>query len=54
MLASADKARDIDAKSGGQEETARAEGQKSEDQRGPESESGDPRPAGSGPELEDK
>ncbi len=32
-----------------QEEIARAEGQ-----RGPESESGGPRPAGSGPELEDK
>ncbi len=37
-----------------QEETARAEGQRSESQRGPESESGDPRSAESGPELEDK
>ncbi len=37
-----------------QEETTRAEGQRSENQRGPESESGGPRPAGSGPELEDK
>ncbi len=37
-----------------QEETARAEGQRLEVQRGPESESGGPRSAGSGLELEDK
>ncbi len=37
-----------------QEETARAEGQRLEGRRGPESESGGPRSAGSGPELEDK
>ncbi len=36
------------------EETARPEGQRSEGERGPESESGGPRSAGSGPELEDK
>ncbi len=37
-----------------QEERARVEGQRSESQRGPESESGGPRPAGLGPELKDK
>ncbi len=37
-----------------QEETVIAKGQRSEGQRGPESESGGPRSAGSGLELEDK
>ncbi len=47
--------RDAEAKTGGQRPAdAAAKGQRSEAQRGPESESGGFRPVGSGPELEDK
>ncbi len=47
--------RDVDAETGGQRPAdAETEGQRSEGQRGPESKSGGPRPAGSRPELEDK
>ncbi len=45
--------RDAEVEAGGQS-PADARGQRSEGQRGSESKSGGPRPAGSGPELEDK
>ncbi len=49
------RSRDADAEVGGQRPAdVEVEGQRSEGQRGPESKSGGPRPAGSGPELEDK
>ncbi len=47
-MAPAERSRDTGAEVGGQREVARAEGQRSEGQRGLESESGSPRPAGSG------
>ncbi len=49
----AESQRPADAEAGSQS-LADAGGQKSEGQRVPESELGGPRPAGSGPELEDK
>ncbi len=54
MLALAKRLRDADAEAGCQGEVVRAESQRSEDQKCPESESRDPRPAGSGPELKNK
>ncbi len=54
MSALAERPTDADAEVGGQEEAAKAEGQRSEGQRGPESKSGGLRPTGSEPELEDK
>ncbi len=47
--------RDVDAEVGGQRlADAQAKGQRSDDQRGPESKSGGSKPARSGPELKDK
>ncbi len=47
--------RDAEAETEGQRlADAEAESQRSESKRGPEPKSGGPRPAGSGPELEDK
>ncbi len=55
MSAPIKRPRDVDAEVRGQRPVnAKAEGQRSEGQRGPKSESGSPRPAGSGLELEDK
>ncbi len=53
MLALAERPRDAEVEAGGPR-PADAGGQRPEGQRGPESESESPRPAGSGPELEDK
>ncbi len=51
----AKRPRDVEVEAGGQRPAdVEVEGQRSEGQKGPESESGGPRPAGSGPELEDK
>ncbi len=55
VLAPTGRPRDADAEVGGQRPVdAEAEGQRPEGERGPEFESGGPRPAGSGLELEDK
>ncbi len=63
MSAPAERPRDAEVETGGKGPAdaearglrpADVGGQRSEGQRGPESKSGGPRPAGSGPELEDK
>ncbi len=53
VSAPAERLRDVEVETRGPR-PADARGQRSEGQRGPESESGGPRPAGSGPKLEDK
>ncbi len=55
VSAPSERLRDVEAEAGGQRPTdAEARGLRLGGQRGPESESGGPRPVGSGPELEDK